>query len=394
MKFIHLFKKAQVDIPTMTTRFIILYICTVMAVISCKKPYTPAPILTNSNYLVVEGVINTTDTIKIKLSRTARIADTAQIRPEQRAQVTVESDQNTSYPLTEGTNGQYISPPLNLSNTNSYRLRIKTANGESYLSDFTPAKVTPPIDSITWQVYNNQLRINANTHDPLNNTRYYRWDFVETYEFNSLYLTPYVYDPIQNKIVPRSPTPFYTCWTSVNSSTIAVASTAQLAKDVVAGMAINYVPPTSEKVGVEYSIQAKQYALTADAFNYWQSLKKNTEDLGTIFDALPSQITGNIHCLSNPAELVIGYISAGTVATSQHIFITKAMLPASWSVVYPYACQEILLNQSIVVSGVPFLIVSPGPTSGSPPEATWNVATPQCADCMSRGRNTPPAFWK
>ena len=59
------------------------------------------------------------------------------------------------------------------------------------------------------------------------------------------------------------------------------------------------------------------------------NLKKNTEQLGSIFDALPSQINGNIHSATNPSEPVIGYISVGNVS-SQRIFITKQQLPSSW----------------------------------------------------------------
>ena len=42
-------------------------------------------------------------------------------------------------------------------------------------------------------------------------------------------------------------------------------------------------------------------------------MQKNAESLGSIFDEQPTQITGNIHSVTNPSEQVIGYVSAGTV---------------------------------------------------------------------------------
>jgi hypothetical protein len=57
-----------------------------------------------------------------------------------------------------------------------------------------------------------------------------------------------------------------------------------------------------------------QYAITEDAFKYYEDLKKNTEGLGSIFDPQPSLTTGNIRCLSNPAERVLGFVSASTVS--------------------------------------------------------------------------------
>jgi hypothetical protein len=53
-----------------------------------------------------------------------------------------------------------------------------TAEGEDYLSDFVPYRVSPLIDSINWVNGPTGLTIDANTHDPANATRYYEWNFV------------------------------------------------------------------------------------------------------------------------------------------------------------------------------------------------------------------------
>ncbi len=70
----------------------------------------------------------------------------------------------------------------------------------------------------------------------------------------------------------------------------------------------------------------KQYALSLEAYSFYTNLKKNTEQLGSIFDALPSEIEGNIHSDNNPSEPVIGYITVGST-TSQRIFVDKRLLP-------------------------------------------------------------------
>jgi hypothetical protein len=49
--------------------------------------------------------------------------------------------------------------------------------------------------------------------------------------------------------------------------------------------------------------------------------------LGTIFDAQPTEITGNIRSLSDPAEKVIGFINAAPVQEAR-IFISKEEVPA------------------------------------------------------------------
>src|ERR1700743_2693971 len=102
-----------------------------IAITGCKKPYNPVIVTANANYLVVEGVINSgQDSTVIHLSRTINISDTTKVNPELGAQVTVESDQNTTYPLQELGKGVYASPFLNLDAAHKYHLRIKTSDGK------------------------------------------------------------------------------------------------------------------------------------------------------------------------------------------------------------------------------------------------------------------------
>ena len=83
--------------------------------------------------------------------------------------------------------GIYTSSNLGLALNTEYRLKITTANGKEYLSDYMVAKKTPPIDSLEFRQEEKGVQIYVNTHDDSNNTRYYRWDFDETWEIWSYY---------------------------------------------------------------------------------------------------------------------------------------------------------------------------------------------------------------
>jgi hypothetical protein len=50
-----------------------------------------------------------------------------------------------------------------------------------------------------------------------------------------------------------------------------------------------------ERISSRYSTLVRQFAISPNTYNYWQNLK-NTEQLGTLFDAQPSQLVGNAHC--------------------------------------------------------------------------------------------------
>jgi hypothetical protein len=364
----------------------------IISVMGCKKPYNPPAITGNGSYLVVEGVINAgSDSTTIKLSRTVNISDANAANPVLHATVAVQSDQDVSYPLTETTNGNYVSTGLNLDNTHTYRLNIKTTNNEQYQSDLVPVLVTPAIDRLGFKILSvpadTGIQIYANTHDATNTVKYYRWDYDENWEFYAKYISRWKADGDSIRL-RHSNENITVCYTNDVSSDIVLGSTAKLQQDIIYQNPIVNIPHTSEKIEDDYTILLREYALTADAYNFWVSLKKNTEQLGSIFDAQPSQITGNIHCITNPSEPVIGYISVSTV-TSKRIYISNANLPA-WVPTYPYTCEQDAVNSKAEIISTLILDSS----RFIPTTAPNTYSTRECVDCTIRGTKTPPPFWK
>jgi hypothetical protein len=377
-----------------------------ISVVGCRKPYNPPAIASAGSYLVVEGVINSgSDSTTIKLSRTVNVSSANTANPVLNATVAVQSDQNVSYPLTETTNGNYVSAGLNLDNTRTYRLSIKTPDNKQYQSDFVPVSITPPIDSIGFNVVNTPvagIQIYANTHDATNTIKYYRWDYDEAWAFNSKYGSDYISNG--TAIVPRTyGQNISNCYANDVSSDIVLGSSVKLKQDVLYQSPIVFIASTSEKIESEYSILLREYALTADAYNFWASLKTNTEQLGSIFDAQPSQLQGNIHCITNPSEPVIGYISVCAVS-SKRVFIPSTKLP-NWVTDYPYICAV----DSVLYCAPPFCandvyrlivpdILIPIAPIDNPLDPLnplgFLASTIECVDCTIRGSKTPPPFWK
>src|SRR5258708_1654300 len=271
-------------------RYFYIMSISAMTMSACVKPYTPPTISSDKNYLVVEGVIDPgSDSTIIKLSRTGQLSEKVTVNPELGAVLTVESDQGVIYPLSEAANGMYLSSGLNLGVNRKYRLRIKTGDNQQYLSDFVPVKITPPIDSVGFNIAGNGstgIQIYANTHDANNSTRYYRWDYDETWQFHAKYISYYMSNGSSIVRRPFDKLIFY-CFANDASSNIVLGSSAKLKQDVIYQSHIIFIPSTSEKIEMKYSILLREYALTSDAFVFWENLKKNTEQLGSIFDAQP-----------------------------------------------------------------------------------------------------------
>jgi hypothetical protein len=126
--------------------------------------------------------------------------------------------------------------------------------------------------------------------------------------------------------------------------------------------------------------------------------------LGSIFDAQPSEIPGNIHCVTVPSEPVLGFISVGSYSQSR-IFIDNFYLPA-WLPVKPYydGCylsmfyyQDLTQGKTNTVAtdiyGLGYVPVSPVTVPHSPIILGYTASTPQCVDCTLRGTNKEPGFW-
>ena len=114
----------------------------------------------------------------------------------------------------------------------------------------------------------------------------------------------------------------YNCWKTNPINNFYVATTEKLTQDVVYDFPLYQIPQASIKLLIGYSVLLKQYALTAEGYQYWSSIKLNSEELGGLFDPMPSQSISNFRCLSTPSKPVIGYFGATSLATKR-IFFTR-----------------------------------------------------------------------
>jgi hypothetical protein len=377
-------------------------------VISCKKPFTPELVSDNSRYLVIEGVISgSSDSTFIRLSRTKKVDTLRTIYAETGAQLDVESDANATFNLTEIRPGIYAAAPLALDASRKYRLRIKTTDGKQYLSEFIAVKNAPSIDSVGFSAKSDGVQIYVNSHDAANATRYYRWDYQESWQFHAQYVSAYYSNGVDSLKARQVSQQVYYCYGKDSSTNVLIASTNNLTQDIIYQAPVTMLPATSEKIEKKYSILVKQYALTSDAYNFWLELQKNTEKLGSIFDVQPSQTVSNYSCITNPNELVIGYLSVGNTSVKR-IFITAAQLLPSYSPQYPVACELDTAFQNPPHAGtrligdlIPYnspyiplmgLYLPPLNPFGGPTAYTYS--TKLCGDCTLRGTTTQPSFWK
>ena len=372
----------------------ILFLLAVLTIlfVACTKPYEPAIIKSETNFLVIDGIISCGNDVvtTITLSRTKSLYDSILFAPEWGAQVFIIREQGGTYSLTEQGNGIYSSAPLDLDPSENYRLKV-IASGKEYLSEWVTAKATPAIDSITWK-QSGDVTISVHTHDPTKESRYYRWEYNETWNYSSQISGVWgVKDGLI--FLKDSTTQTDSCWRTANSTNILIGTSIALSEDVISNFPLTTIPQHHEKIGKGYSILVRQYALEEDAFRYLQLIQKNTQQLGTLFDAQPSQLTGNF-ISSEPGEPVIGFISASTI-TEKRIFIQNSQL-TDWN----YHSSEPLCGDVFFIPQNPtnYLIFDfPDPSYAPYYFVTGGglaIIKKSCLDCRERGGTSQkPSFW-
>jgi hypothetical protein len=368
---------------------IVLGACTDKYVANVKVPAT--------GYLVVEGYINVSGNTDILMSRTSGL-DSPTFIPELGAHVEIESTNGFSYPLSEIGGGNYIVGDLNLDITQQYRLHIKTSNGKDYLSDISKVTVTPPIDTLTWTANSDGVTVYVTTHDNQVQPGYYQWSFEETWIYTSKYASTEEYRQDSSLFVRPDADKFYTCWNSDISTTIIIANTEKLSANVIYQFPVTLVPyNNTDKLINRYSILVKQTTLSQDWYNWTLKVKRNTEQLGSIFDAQPSETGGNIHCTTDPTETVIGFVGT-TSETEKRMFIDRLDIPPT--VVYS-GYETCLLDTSgldkqslaIQFEHGNFIPTNLTYTNGFPSGIANSI--PECVDCRLKGGTTiKPDFWQ
>ena len=370
----------------------LLFALLFLVIASCVEPYNPPAISETVDLLVVDGFINiSNNSATVSLSKATPIANDDGHVPEVNATVRIEDDNGDIYSLYQEADGTYTLANMDLSLSKKYRLIIVRGNGKEYFTDYIELKQTPPIDSISWAPTPRRDGINiyANTHDENNNDRYYQWRFVETWEYTSKYSPSY---ELRHGVALPNTVNVYQCWTTRPSSEILIASATHLNENVILNYPLIFIPKGSPKISRRYSIIVEQRSLTKDAYDFWNQLKKTTENLGGLFDPLPSKVIGNLRSKNDSKEPVLGYFSGGSSA-EQRIFIGADDLPDDiWQ--YP--------NQSCPVDSIPIDQLSSYPdmfligSYGSPSILGYTYSSEtNCMDCRDRGGDLKkPDFWE
>jgi hypothetical protein len=334
--------------------------------------------------LVVDGLITDQPGINtIKLSKSLPLWNRYKEKPLNNCIVSISDDIGQVFTLKEIKSGTYVTDSTTFRGIigRTYSLHIKsTVDSITYTYNSTPMlmKPVPKIDSIYYEkkVFNTKYRnvtgcqIFLDTHDPLNNCRYFRWNYSETWEIH-----------LPSVVTHRI------CWLSDKSKDISIKNTTILSESRITRFPIKTISDPNDRLSVKYSILVNQLSLNDDEYLYWERLKNTAEQVGGLYDQVPSIIPNNLHCEEDPEKPVLGYFSVSALS-SKRIFIKDNF---DW--VYTECSMDTIYGTGpLPILDVPVFVVKDN-TMLYPPHRIVTYKE-SCTDCRKRGTEVKPTFWE
>jgi hypothetical protein len=367
-------------------RNILIFIC-LCALTGCISQFIPET-SDDKDLLVVEGLItNNLSESHIKLSKSSPLGSRETAKAVSGGDIFVTDNLDNTFHFYESEAGKYL-PQSEFHGTpgNIYKLHVNIPSAKGLIKyESMPMKMVPvpEIDSVTYAKKNlvpetmyspaqDGCQIYVTTHDPSKDCNFYRWEYDETWEF----ILPY---NVPNK----------TCWVSSNSEKINIKNTSTLERNLIDKFPLTFISNNSDRLKVRYSILVKQYSMNEDEFSYWEKLQNISEQVGSLYDIIPSSVPSNVFNVTNPTEKVLGYFSV-SASVSKRIFIKDRFsglidlyLDCPSDTLYTFGPIPNLNNTVWVIIDHPL------------PPPSYRVITYSrgCADCTARGTKVPPDFW-
>ena len=272
----------------------------------------------NANLLVVDGLI--TDELGpyvIKLSRTIPFDNNQPLRvysiPEKGALVTLTDNEGHSQQLTEVESGSYLTHSITGKVGNTYTISIQTKDGKKYHSAPEKMNAVASVAELQYEFKTSDvLFVNSNgsprvqkleefyiyavVNDPLELGNSYRWQSSGIFEFFSLTGIPEIKQ----------------CWAPTLSRlerNLSIYSDRESKSSQIRQLVgvVNYDRPTY------YQVKVKQQSITEGAYEFFKRMRQQQTTTGSIFDAAPTPIVGNIVSENDEDEVVLGYFGASAV---------------------------------------------------------------------------------
>lgn len=367
-----------------------------VSVSACREIYEPEVNQLDQSILVVEGYFDSEGLrSELRLSRTSNLGAENSPSPVLGAKIELISDTGDSHSIVEEGDGLYVFQK-NIPETNTYLLSIQLPNGQVVESDPIQPILTPPILDAGFLRDESGVEVYVNTQGN-ENADDFLWTYDETWIFFPRIRLTFIYKPDEGVVNRNDDERIDLCYKTEKNAGIILETSSRFENQVVFRQTIKEFEEGDPRLQLRYSILVSQKAIPQEAVEFWEKIKKNSEDIGSVFSPLPSLIGGNLHYVDDQERPVVGQISIGVVQQARIFIDREEILPWDISIAEFDDCfigidtiRSAMYEQVFSSGAVLPARVVPGPMG----PIGYYTAARRCADCTLYADREKPDFWK
>jgi Domain of unknown function (DUF4249) len=404
------------------THFKFLFIGLFFSLMSCVDPYQ----LQTTNYeeaIVIEATItNELKKHEVFISKTYRLEENEPTLVSN-ASVTVSDNLGNQYNFEE-VDGKYLSTSaFRAENDRLYKLNITTSDGKSYSSTTQKLTTINELQNITATVITNLegqrgVEITANSFDPTNSSKYYRFEFYETSKatapkWRDLYaiVNPDDDGTVGHEYIELFPRIYeaQVCYLTEKNQKIVLTTTNFLNEDRISNFPVHFIHDFDYKIGERYSIEVRQIIQNLESYTYYKTLQELSITGESILSQnQPGFLIGNIKSDDNAKEKVVGFFEVASVSSKRIFFNYEDLFPGEQKPPYLEDCTELeyvycflsvpecdgrQLNGNVkeqILLYYEHLQLEP---ADDPLNLIYTYVKAKCGDCTTFSSNIRPDFW-
>lgn len=294
-------------------KLLLLAIITI-SIFGCKQIYEPDIDSDNSNIIVINGVI-TNDTVmsRVIITRAQTFSNNNTEQFVSGAEVKVYDNDGVIYNLSETSNGEYRNPSLKAEAGKTYFLEVITTDGDVYRSETQSLPPKVNVDSTYGEIFNEKFVVVKKSGESIVEKKILQPYLDLTNSVSEIPECRFTFKYTIVTGVPQLMGVEYH-WRTQNNLFPAISNYPKYPISVNNQMKrnpLNYLYTDMTEYGlpgslVAYVLFIDKYDLNPGTFLYYKKIKEQSEYAGKVFDAIPSQIEGNITCVNNPDKLTLG----------------------------------------------------------------------------------------
>lgn len=368
------------------------YILLAMVAAACIYPYEAELPSNTPKTLVVYGDIIIGGLTQIDLGYVQPLgkdmSDKDLSYPE--GSVRIENDRGQYYLGMPAKKGHFTLNTTNAPEDARYRVIIKLKDGMEYTMPWTGVNQAPEITDLSYTHDNDFLRLNLSM-DSRDTVRNFSLSYDEVWEYHADFKPDYLYVGGRSfEYGPKFESLYY-CWNSSSSAEPVIFSTEDTAANKVEDNNFLTIGISDYRIMYLYSITVTLRGLTHEARTYLEHVRDFSTLTGDLFSPTPSEMRGNLTCVSNPDEPVLGYVSVCELATRQ-IYIDGTGIYRG-----RYDPDDLLFEPEPDESGVldyDMLYKFYSPVKMATPQGPLLWGPKRCVDCrVWGGSKSKPDWW-